>query len=178
MDTAKMEYKNIQVHFQILPNGHTFAKAVRNDKIKWYYSFKDVDTAEEYAAKYLATVKARDEANIKERAERQMARKLFQTTLKAGDVLVASWGYDQTNVNWYQVTKVTPSKKSVKIREIAGQIVSQERGCDYVAPKMNSFIGEEKMRVVGMGESVYVDVATAHKWAGKPEYQTPCGMGH
>ena len=35
---------------------------------------------------------------------------------KVGDVFVESWGYNQTNIDFYEVTKVTP--KSVYIREI------------------------------------------------------------
>lgn len=29
-------------------------------------------------------------------------------TLKVGDILDASWGYDQTNVDFYEVVRVTP----------------------------------------------------------------------
>ena len=37
---------------------------------------------------------------------------------KVGDILYNSWGYNQTNVDWYQVIKVKP--KSIVIHPIAG----------------------------------------------------------
>ena len=39
--------------------------------------------------------------------------------LKVGDIFYSSWGYDQTNIDFYEVVGVTKSGKSVKIREIA-----------------------------------------------------------
>lgn len=37
---------------------------------------------------------------------------------KVGDILYSSWGYDQTNIDFFQVVKATD--KSVWIREIEG----------------------------------------------------------
>ena len=39
-------------------------------------------------------------------------------TVKTGDVFVASWGYDQTNINYEQVVGVTASGKSVYVKPI------------------------------------------------------------
>jgi hypothetical protein len=36
--------------------------------------------------------------------------------LKAGDILAASWGYDQTNWDFYEVTRATA--KTVTVREL------------------------------------------------------------
>jgi len=38
--------------------------------------------------------------------------------VKIGDVFYTSWGYDQTNVEFFQVVGFTPSKKSVRLKEI------------------------------------------------------------
>jgi len=45
--------------------------------------------------------------------------------VKVGDVFVESWGYDQTNVDAYQVTRISPA--SVWIRPIATEIVGNRR---------------------------------------------------
>lgn len=47
--------------------------------------------------------------------------------MKVGTILVSEWGYEQTNVNFYRVTKVTP--KSVKVIEIG-------KNCDYNSQHM------------------------------------------
>ena len=39
-------------------------------------------------------------------------------TVETGDVFESSWGYDQTNVDYYEVVGFTPSGKSVRLRPI------------------------------------------------------------
>ena len=41
------------------------------------------------------------------------------TSIKVGDIFYTSWGYDQTNVDFYEVVGLTPSGKSVKLHSIA-----------------------------------------------------------
>lgn len=60
---------------------------------------------------------------MKRKAER---RKPDPRALAVGDVLRASWGYDQTNVDYYKVTRLV-GKASVELVEI-GQ---QREGCDH-----------------------------------------------
>jgi hypothetical protein len=55
------------------------------------------------------------------KAEQQAKRRGFKHSYKVGDVLSCSWGYDQTNVEFYQVTATTPG--TVTIREIAQKAV-------------------------------------------------------
>lgn len=65
--------------------------------------------------------------------------KTVQTShpLKLGDVLVCSWGCEQTNVNFYEVVKVA-GKATVEIRELA-----QERICDGdMSGKCTPLVGE------------------------------------
>lgn len=48
-----------------------------------------------------------------------------QITPKVGDIFVASWGYDQTNIDFYTVVRV--SKSSVWIQE-SGQVITEQTG--------------------------------------------------
>lgn len=38
--------------------------------------------------------------------------------LKAGDIFCWSWGYDQTNIDFFEVISVSASGKTVKVREL------------------------------------------------------------
>lgn len=38
-------------------------------------------------------------------------------TVKVGDFFYSSWGYDQTNVDFYKVVGLTPSGKSVRVQQ-------------------------------------------------------------
>lgn len=64
-------------------------------------------------AEYLAGRKRRAEYM----AERSTARRAPHS-LTAGDILHTNWGYDQTNVEYFQVTKVI-GPHTVELREIA-----------------------------------------------------------
>lgn len=56
------------------------------------------------------------------KAKRQLAA-AFQNPYKVGDILYSSWGYDQTNREFFQVVKVGP--RSLTLREI------QQRRSEY-----------------------------------------------
>lgn len=62
--------------------------------------------------------------------------------IKVGDIFVDSWGYDQTNIDFYQV--VRKSKKCIFIRPIDD---SKEYDNQFMTgskvPKKNSFVGIE-----------------------------------
>jgi len=97
---------------------------------------------------------------------------------KVDDILSCSWGYDQTNVDFYQVVGLTP--KSIKIRKIDQYTVSSETGTDLVAPVPNAFTSDKVMtKLVDKYDSVKISsYSSAYKWDGKPQYQTAVGYGH
>src|SRR5438552_359421 len=46
------------------------------------------------------------------------------TAVNVGDFFVSSWGYDQTNVDFYRVVEVSKSGKTVKVQEWCQQTMS------------------------------------------------------
>lgn len=110
----------------------------------WNYTFSTQARAEA-AAKELVESVRRSEAR---RAEQVAERKTKRAALKAsdhwmvGDVVYTSWGYDQTNVEYYQVVSLKP--KSVIVRQIS--VNSSDRGQPgggKVAPRRYEFVGPE-----------------------------------
>jgi hypothetical protein len=85
-------------------------KAAKPD---WHHSFRDDERRQRHIASFLEGRKARAAAMTQRKAERNKPH-----TLKVGDILRSSWGYDQTNIDYYQVTRV-PGPMTVEIREIA-----------------------------------------------------------
>lgn len=82
-------------------------------KPAWHYHFSSTERRDARVADFVAghlEHQARKDAKRKEKAE-------WQHGLKLGDVFQCSWGYDQTNIDYYEITKV--SGKSVEVREIA-----------------------------------------------------------
>ena len=64
--------------------------------------------------------------------------------VKIGDIFVYSWGYEQTNINYFQVVDLK-GEKSVVIREIAKEIVNVDGYESYkVVPRKNEFLDKKK----------------------------------
>jgi len=90
--------------------------------------------------------------------------------LNVNDVLVSMWGYEQTNVDFYQVVKATA--KTVTIREIESGNRNQWQGA--ATPMLNKFIGEPMQRkVIAIPEynDEFIRIESysrARKWNGEP----------
>ena len=106
-------------------------------------------------------------------------KKAFTHDYKVGDILYASWGYDQTNVNFYQVVEV-PSGKTIKIREIGQQVVKNDgHGSSKVTATKGIFIGKVLTKRVRTNGSVKINQSfSAYKWDGKPKLSDTGYAGH
>jgi hypothetical protein len=91
--------------------------------------------------------------------------------VEIGDVFISSWGYEQTNIDFYQVVGVT--SKSLKLRKIAqvkNYNIDQTSG-GTTTPKKDEFISDVftrryllKHNAVKISDRIYADL-----WDGKPE---------
>jgi len=150
----------------------------KRTKPDWHFRFSTPERREAKIAEWLEQEKGR----LESAAERRKAHNAGHS-LKVGDVLDASWGYDQTNVDFYQVTEV-PSKCFVMLRKVCAKAGRESSPpCDYVRPDVGNFVeGErgEPMRRKASGESVTID-SVRHASKTDPNhdhYQTSFGWGH
>lgn len=104
--------------------------------------------------------------------------------VQVGDIFVSSWGYDQTNIDFYQVIGKTPSGKSVTLAPMTKKRV--ESPYDYEVRVVPGVVdrGVQPLRRK-LGSSNYYgsvvrinSVASAYPWEGKPEGETAAGFGH
>lgn len=79
---------------------------------------------------------------------------------KVGDLFYSSWGYDQTNIDFYQVTKVL--NKSIELTPIAGQAKYDQHMAGHTKPLPNQFTGEAKRHIVrfSTNDSPYVKLTS------------------
>jgi len=152
-------------------------------KYDFYISFRKVEDREKYISDWYARLESWENIKVARKTERTKPH-----TLKEGDILYSSWGYEQTNINFYQVTKVI-SDRTVEIREIKSKILdSSSYGTDTVIALKNDFLtprGEYDKRGLTMikrpsanntiGLSNY---ESAWVWDGKPCQETSVGWGH
>ena len=108
---------------------------------------------------------------------------------QVGDVLVSTWGYDQTNVDFWRVVGLTPSGKSARIVPAGSRVVEQFTGGESVVP--GALVWEQDDATTSLvrwydfrdGREWCVGVPrgyknTARLWDGRPVHQTAFGWGH
>lgn len=112
-----------------------------------YYFFSDAERE-----KYVCDWQHRQKELLTEQQQRKdaktNARKTLVNPFVVGEILYSSWGYDQTNIDFYQVVEV--GQKTVKIRSIGGQMVEGTAGhdCQNVRPIADKFYGEVETKVI------------------------------
>jgi len=137
----------------------------------WYYLFRSEEAMLAQVAKTVNNRIARAAEVAKYKAER-----LAPTNLKEGDILYCSWGYDQTQVDFYKVKEVVGNNR-IKIVPMTAIVAKQSTGADYMVA------GEEKgtpMLKVANGRQNSVKITSfsnAYLWDGQPKYETAFGYG-
>lgn len=144
----------------------------------WRYAFRDAAHRE----RFIAEQAERRRKFVAEKATRVAERKAFRHSLTVDAILVSSWGYDQTNIDFYQVVGVAAAH-TVTVCKIAQAAVANGGGeddpRDRVVPTVGVFVGEALTRRVAPGNVIAIeDYAHAYPWDGNPKYQTAAGWGH
>jgi hypothetical protein len=123
-----------------------------------------------------------DQAQVAEnKANREAAAKARRIAAaegaKVGDIYYTSWGYDQTNVDFYQIV----AKKGVtfQVQQIGTKIVQEGRGSDGVIADPAVKCGElMTKRMDASGGFTMSSFEYASAWDGNPKHQTSYGYGH
>lgn len=141
----------------------------RARKAKGFSVFTTIEKRENHLEKLIQKHKDILKEKTTARAERNLKKNSLADKIQEGTILSDSWGYDQTNVDMFQVIKKT-SKHTCIIRKIAQKKVDgseQFDSCKVVAD-VDNFIGEELKKRIGnygikINESVTVSPTTAEK---------------
>jgi hypothetical protein len=146
----------------------------RRNKPDFNYIFRNERHRDDYVKKYIRDA----EVSMEQKSLRRQERIEFSHELKIGDILYSSWGYDQTNVDFYEVVSVTA--KSVGIRKIHSKIVSSSQGSDSVVAVPGRFSDSKVLvRRVNRGNCVKLtSYSSACLWDGRPKHETSVGWGH
>jgi len=132
------------------------------------YSYR----SEEDREKALNELKSREDSRQAYREKRKAERKAFIPEFEIGDIFVGSWGYEQTNVNAYQVVGRKGLHFAI-VRPIKQAVVEGSEGhdCCNVKPIKDSFHSEELFNVkVGQYGIKINSCITASKWDGESSF--------
>ena len=89
-------------------------------------------------------------------------------TYQIGDILVSSWGYDQTNVSFYEVVKVTPA--TIRVRRRNAEVKSRGNMSGYSVPSEGFFDSETLSRTVKDDAIRIESYERACRWDGNPQH--------
>lgn len=137
----------------------------RRSKPDAHYSY----ASEEARARAVTAYFEARRATVARQAERR-ARQRKPHALELGHVFVASWGYDQTNVDFYQVVRIV-GPHTVDVRKIKATTTEETA---YLAgrciPAIDDFAEAEAFRVRVTENRIKVGHQHARLWDGKPCY--------
>jgi len=149
----------------------------KQSKPLWHYSFRNESDRN---SRIKQTIESRQKT-LEMKKQRQEEKKNFQHGLEKGSILYSSWGYDQTNVNFYEVTDV--KGKQVILRPIKQRVVKEDAYYEQVVPAPGQFNGPAIRRTPSPGyrggASVKINSSQrASLWDGKPKQQSGPYGGH
>lgn len=130
------------------------------------------------------TIRSGGEKNLSSTPERSEpnnkgsnVKQALDAPVKVGDIFYNSWGYDQTNIDWYQVVAVSPSGKTCKIREIEGKVKETGFMSGQTTPNKNKFVKgskpmQKKIRISGKEVNLPMEHGWCPMWDGKPKHSS------
>lgn len=188
-----MRYDNWQTmreKAEVLPCG---LKVLREDNYKpcvsiWMpkafkpfanYSFKTSEDRERYIEQAIKNYEAGQATKAKWKADRKGSPEMMDQ-IKIGAIFHCSWGYDQTNNDYYQV--IEKKGRYVVIREIGSHQSLDNPGnyahgmANHVVAAPNHFTGEPMTKLVQFsGGKPYLTMtsySSASLWDGKHNYES------
>lgn len=146
----------------------------KQSKPYFHYRFTNEQQREEHINKFFDGMKSHQEFKQSLKAAKSGAH-----NLKVGDIIYASWGYNQTNTNFFQVVAVT--KGTVTFGEIAQNVVDGSHGfmSESVTAKKDCFLNDKRYtrRADGQNCVTFAEYKGDYKlrlslYDGRPLYQS------
>lgn len=152
-----------------------YGKAV---KPAFHYRYRTPESLKESVSTWYKNLKT----NLKEKSDRKALIKKANSELdlekhfKIGTILYSCWGYDQTNIDWYQVKEI--KGKKLLLQRIQSKIVETSFMSGNSEPVKDSFIETEFYSLVHVnyiqsdgtprfGFSKFADYECISTWDGK-----------
>lgn len=144
----------------------------------WHYVYKTEEEALNVLNKTYSSIVSNVEKKNQQKEERRKANASIKASdfYKVGDIVCNSWGYEQTNVDFYQVVEV--KNKTIVVKEIAQRMVEGSESfmsCN-VMPEIGEFIDDGDnyaLRVYAEGRlSSVKSYYYMSKWDGRAMYRS------
>jgi len=141
-------------------NDKLYAVAYSGKRFKpdWHFRFTTEARRDERILQHFQAARER----AADKADRKAAAKAVGRGLDVGDVLRCSWGYEQTNIDYYEVTALVGARM-VEIRKIAAKTTETGWCCGTCVPMVGEYIDEPMRKVAKDGAVRIASYASAYK---------------
>lgn len=154
------------------------------DKPDFHYTYRDASSRDHAVRQHFENVRGCEQR----RRESHEKRKAFVHSARVGDIYRTSWGYDQTNVEFFEIVDL--KGKYAILREIASASITNGPS-ESCVPQSGAYLEGERgapiRRLIQDGRIKISDVCTAWPWGsrgpagiiiGAPATRTASGWGH
>jgi hypothetical protein len=153
------------------------SKSRYGPKAFFWIRFKSMERLAEYCNEWISNKEKIAAGEAERKAKKKELMKNPNHHYKVGNIIYNSWGYEQTNIDFFQVVEAKP--KSIKIQRICRQFVeNQPAGYSsmsaFVMPAKNEFIGEPILKKI----QANVCYNGNHSYYIKAEHGSFCEYGH
>jgi hypothetical protein len=133
--TTNPTYNSIEIQFDGKPT-EAIRTALKELRFRWH-SVKKVW----YGYSTEETAKAAIEGKTVKQTAKTTKAKENKYGVKVGDLFSASWGYEQTNVNFFQVIALV-GETSVRVREVYPQMIEENPTCSMASDRTYKLTNE------------------------------------
>jgi len=141
------------------------ARAKWGYKIEFNYYFANEEKANQFVLDFIKKIdlwEDRKQEN-KNRKKEEIKKGLENNILQVGDIYYSSWGYEQTNIDFYQIIEVKgqyATFREICSQEVEGSMYSHGMACNVV-PVKDSFYGEPiKKKMNFMNGGAYCNLSS------------------
>jgi len=141
-------YSNAELKIEVwvlpIPSGQYLAQCFVGKAIKpaWFYRVSSESSLQQYVEKEVSMAASR----VKVREQRKAARSI-PVNVNVGDIFKSSWGFEQTNTDYFEVTKVV-SPTMIEVTPIAAAKTETGYLCGQCTPVKGSYYGEPMRKKV------------------------------
>lgn len=137
--TLNQELNGIEIRFDCKPISSTLENLKKNG-FRWHRQ-KKVWYAKQTPDRLKLAKLITDGKEIKAETKKEKAEKKNIYGVKVGDIFSASWGYEQTNNDFFQVIALV-GEKSVRVREVNPPIVRRDPVSGMAEDRVYKITGE------------------------------------
>jgi hypothetical protein len=172
----KIDVPNSSLVIYVISDTSAMGFSGKRAKYDFYYEFKSSEKMKEFLAQWIDKYFKREKYNKELKAKKKAAIEEKAKSIKVGDIYYTSWGYDQTNIDFYKVLDIK-GKKATLVK-VGKNRVQEEKSYDFVVPAPDAEGSEPFNKMVGEYGFKIKDYAYATAWDGTPKIETALGWGH